>query len=246
MCTARGFFIFRTNPDSMKTPMVFVCSFLLLFLTQYAIAQKRYIANSERFNAGLVIGINYSQIDGDYFTGYDKKGLTGGIKGIVRIIPRLDFNMELLYSKKGSKIFAGNYTGTTPIKDQIIDLTYVDVPLLLKWKLNETENSWHIEAGVVYARLVDSEIVEAIRDSKRQFSYKTILADFDSNELSWIGGLGYTFKSGLSFHGRFAFGLSKFYQNSAFEFNNPSSLLVQDIEFLRNYSMSFQVAYAIF
>ncbi len=219
---------------------------ILLIWCFHLIGQKRYIPDSERFNAGVIIGFNTSQIDGDFFTGYDKNGLTGGLKGIVRISPRLDFNMEFLYSKKGSTIFAGNFNGTTPLKDQTIDLTYVDVPFLFKWMLKNNASSWHVEGGLIYSRLINSEVEEVINDPERQFSYQTIVSDFGKDDISWTGGFGYTHKSGISIHGRFAYGLSRFYKNSELELSNPASSSPDPVEFLRNYYLSFQVAYAIF
>lgn len=232
----------------MKSPKSFILLLLSLAWCSQLFSQKRYIPDSERFNAGVIIGFNTSQIDGDYYTGYDKNGLTGGLKGIVRLTPRLDFNMEFLYSKKGSTIFAGNFRGNQPLKDQTIDLTYVDVPFLLKWMLKKEESSWHVEGGIVYSRLVNSEVEEVINDAERQFSYQSILSEFGKDDLSWLAGFGYTHKSGLSFHGRFGFGISKFYKNSRFELNNPSSSVpaIDPVEFLRNYYLSFQVAYTVF
>ncbi len=232
----------------MKIPRDLLSIVILLLCCAQVFSQKRYIPDSERFNAGLIIGINTSQIDGDFYTGYDKNGLTGGLKGIVRLTPRLDFNMEFLYSKKGSTIFAGNFRGNQPLKDQTIDLTYVDVPFLLKWMLKNELSSWHVEGGIVYSRLVNSEVEEVINDPVRQFSYQSILSEFGKDDLSWITGFGYTHKSGVSVHGRFGFGISKFYKNTRFELNNPSTSLpaIDPVEFLRNYYLSFQVAYAIF
>ncbi len=230
----------------MKKPQSLYFLLLLSVWCSQLISQKRYISDSERFNAGVIIGFNTSQIDGDYFTGYDKSGFTGGLKGIVRLTPRLDFNMEFLYSKKGSTIFGGNYRGARPLKDQTIDLTYVDVPFLLKWMLKNEASSWHMEGGLIYSRLIDSEIDEAVSNPERQFSYQTILSDFGRDDFSWTGGLGYTHKSGVSIHGRFGIGLSKFYKNSEFEPRSPFSLDPDSVEFLRNYYLSFQVVYAVF
>jgi len=207
---------------------------------------KRTFANSERFNAGLIIGLNVSQLDGDYFTGYDKTGLTGGIKGIVRLTPRLDFNMELLYSKKGSKIFSGNKLGSSPIKDRIVDLSYVDVPFLFKWLLSDRENAFHVEGGLIYARMIDSKITEQLRNPATEFSYNSILNDFDSDDISWVGGLGYTWKGGLSIHSRFVFGLTQFYQNENFIPSSGTLTNLPPVEFLRNYYVSFQIAYTLF
>jgi len=224
-------------------------SILLIFCSLTSLlAQrgKRGISNSERFNAGVILGLNVSQLDGDYFTGYDKSGLTGGIKGIVRLTPRLDFNMELLYSEKGSKIFSGNKLGTSPIKDRIVYLTYVDVPFLFKYLLKKEENSFHAEGGLIYSRLIDSKISENLRNPATEFSYQSILNDFNSADISWVGGLGYTWKGGISIHSRFVFGLTQFYQNENFIPSTGTSTNLPAVEFLRNYYVSFQIAYTLF
>ena len=46
-------------------------------------------------NAGFEM--NLTQIDGDYFTGFDKVGWYGGIRGIVNLNYRTSINMELLF-----------------------------------------------------------------------------------------------------------------------------------------------------
>ena len=231
-----------------KTLTVLLFVFLLcsLIIPLNAQRSKRTLSDAERFNAGLVIGLNITQLDGDYFVGYDKSGLTGGVKGIVRLTPRLDFNMELLYSVKGSKIFSGNRLGTSPIKDRIVDLNYVDVPFLFKWLLKNTESSFHVEGGLVYSRLINSKITEKLRNPATEFSYQAIINDFDSDDISWVGGLGYTWKGGLSIHSRFVFGLTQFYQNENFIPPSGTQTTLPAVEFLRNYFVSFQVAYTLF
>lgn len=234
----------------MKNNYYFILVSLLILLTSTSIFaqrnKKRYVANAERFNAGLVIGFNNSQLDGDRFAGYDKIGLTGGIKGIVRLLPRLDFNMELLYSKKGSNIFPDIIKRVNPSKDRVIDLTYMDVPLSFKWLLDDGGSAWHVEGGIVYSRMINNKIIELIEDRERQFSYQGIVDQFKKDDLATLVGGGYTWRNGLSVHGRFVFGLTQFYTNE--NIVEPAAFLpvVQPIEFLRNYFVSFQVAYAIF
>ena len=209
-------------------------------------SKKRYISNEERFNAGLVIGFNNAQLDGDRFTGYNKIGLTGGIKGIVRLLPRLDFNMDLLYSKKGAEIFPALIKRVNPSRDRVIDLTYVDVPLSFKWLLDDDGSAWHLEGGIVYSRMINNKITELVQDKEREFAFQDIVDQFDKDDLASLLGGGYTWKNGFSVHGRFVFGLTQFYINE--NIVEPAIFVpaAQPVEFLRNYFISFQVAYAIF
>lgn len=206
-----------------------------------------YIPDSERFSAGLILGYNNSQIDGDYQSGFDKIGITGGLRGIARITPRLDFNIEMLYSKKGSKIFpVMAAVQANPKKDKIIDLTYVDAPIFFKWLLKKETNSWHIELGGIYSRLVNSKITEEVKDASREFVYQDAVADFDRDDISVLTGFGHTWQNGISLNLRYVFSINKFYQNPTFGEATNGVVINQDVNFLRNYHYSLSISYTIF
>ena len=230
---------------------VFIVTLLSLTTANTSLfSQLKYnknIADSERFSAGVLIGWNGSQIDGDYQVGFDKYGITGGIRGIARITSRLDFNIEMLYSKKGSKIFPNRAaTQVNPKKDRIIDLTYIDAPIYFKWLLKEQASIWHIEVGGIYSRLTDSKITETIIDGNREFSYEVIEPDFNKDDLLFMAGLGYTWASGFALNLRYAIGVNKFYLNEDFIEQSIASPNTRDVEFLRNYYYSINLSYTIF
>jgi len=230
---------------------IFCLITICLFFVQLAIAQQKYnkhIADSERFSAGVLIGYNNSQIDGDYQIGFDKYGITGGIRGIARITSRLDFNIEMLYSKKGAKIFSeGHQLLANPKKNRIIDLTYVDAPIFFKFLLNDLPSTWHIEAGGIYSRLTKTDITETVPDPNLDFSYEEIVTDFDKDDMSVLLGFGHTWKNGFSLNGRYSISVKKFYINEAYEspagFGLPT---LEEVQFLRNYHFSLSVSYTIF
>lgn len=232
-----------------KSTYILPFLFCLIGICLPAISQEtlsKYIKNEDRFNAGLVIGTNIAQIDGDYFTGYDKYGFVGGIKGIVRILPRLDFNMELLYSKKGSKIPSGNKVGNDFVKDRIIDLTYMEVPFTFKWLTRNLVNSMHLEAGLVYSRLIDQSITEQFEDTSNKFLYASIIDDFEKDDLAAMGGIGFTWNNRWTLHGRFAYSFTRFYEEEEFTQPQGYSPFALPVEFLRNYQVSLQLSYALF
>ena len=229
-------------------PIYFLLVFCCLQLSLNAQPKpSKYIPDSERFSAGLLIGFNNAQIDGDYQTGYDKFGITGGLRGIARITPLLDFNIEMLYSKKGSKIFsAGGQIQVNPKKERIIDLTYIDAPIFAKCLLKNKLNTWHIEMGGIYSRLIKTEITEIIKDAERDFVYEDAVVDFRKDDISFLAGLGHTWQNGISLNFRFIVSVNKFYQNPDFSIPTRSSFATQDVDFLRNYYYSLNISYTIF
>ncbi len=231
----------------LYTTIVFT---LVLCLQLDGYTQGKYsknIPDSERFSAGILFGFNNAQIDGDAQKGFDKFGITGGLRGIARINSRLDFNIEMLYSKKGSKIFsAGGQAQAIPVKDRIIDLTYIDAPISFKWLLKNKVNTWHIELGGIYSRLIDTEITEDIKDASREFVYQDAVADFEKDDIAILTGFGYTLQNGISFNLRYAVSVNKFYQNSDFEEDTSGSLATQNVASLRNYYYNLSISYTIF
>lgn len=232
-----------------KSPNLLALSVLFSFICFTAFSQRsrKYIPDNERFSAGVVFGYNNAQLDGDYQIGFDKFGLTAGIRGIARFTPRLDLNIEMLYSKKGSKIFPN--TGAfqvNPKKSRIIDLTYVDAPIYFKFLLEDKPSAWHMELGGVYSRLTNTEITEQVNNPDREFVYETIVNDFKKDDIAILAGFGHTWQKGWAIHLRYAFGLTKFYDNEDFEPQNIGSVIQKDVQFLRNYYYSLNVSYTIF
>jgi len=232
-----------------KTILCFAFIYLLGFST-IAFSQgkrKQYIPNNERFNAGLIIGLNASQIDGDYYKGFNKFGLTAGIRGITRLTPNFDFNIEILYSKKGSKIFHNRYaTPGRAMENRFIDLTYVDVPFFFKLMSPRKASSFHIEFGAIYSRLFNSMITENVANNPSEFVYETIIDDFKKSEISVLGGIGYTWYNGLSINYRYTFSSQNFYRGAPYGSPSYDEIIDQPVTFLRNYYYSVTLSYSLF
>lgn len=227
---------------------IIIGSFLMLsFFPIFGQRSSKFIPDNERFSAGIVVGYNNAQLDGDYQIGFDKFGLTAGIRGIARFTPRLDLNIEMLYSKKGSKILPNDgLVQVNPRKSRIIDLTYVDAPIFFKWTLKDQPSIWHIELGGVYSRLVKTEITEQIKDANREFVYESVAADFNKDDIAILAGFGYTWKKGFAVNLRYVFGVKKLYVNENFEEPIWGSVVQRDVSFLRNYYYSLNFSYTIF
>lgn len=133
---------------SQKIITAIICFLLLnIFQIEKGFAQQR-------FKAGITIGLNTSQIDGDDTGGYNKIGLVGGLRGIAIINDKMELALELNYSQRGSK-----NDNTEPV-DIEIKLNYVEVPVMFSYKdwYNEEEDYYKVQAsgGLSYGRLLNT------------------------------------------------------------------------------------------
>lgn len=89
----------------------------------------------QRFDAGLIAGLNASQLEGDSYKGYHKAGILAGIFVQTDIAPAVVAGMEIKYSQKGIR---RKYDPKEPNIDKyIMRLNYIDIPLFLAFRTNE-------------------------------------------------------------------------------------------------------------
>ncbi|MCX6245120.1 MAG: porin family protein [Bacteroidetes bacterium] len=86
--------------------------------------------HAQRFNGGLMAGGIVSQVDGDYYGGYNKLGYLGGGFVSLRVSPRSSFQMELEYIQKGSRI---NSDSTNAGNTYLMRFHYLEVPVLYQF-----------------------------------------------------------------------------------------------------------------
>lgn len=125
--------------------------FILSFFTFISSAQDD---ESERlFKAGIVVGFNASQLDGDRFRGYSKLGLHAGlkVKYLLPSKPKIGLGVEMLFSMKGSSQDL-NFSAANSNAQFKIKMNYIEIPLLVSYK------EWNIDfhAGVSYGRLISA------------------------------------------------------------------------------------------
>ena len=102
------------------------------------IAAENPIFNGERkFTAGIALGTNISQVDGDNLSGFSKVGLNVGPVLNINFNEKVGIGFEILYSQKGSSSVssgfstaAGSYYGKYKMK-----LNYAELPLILYYNL---------------------------------------------------------------------------------------------------------------
>lgn len=138
----------------MKKLLTLFCLFAALATT---CAQEMYSKDGEdpkRFNGGLILGLNFSQVDGDSYYGYHKVGLHAGGVVYVHFTPVFGASMELLYSEKGSRgeTITNSYSVGTYVSKYFMNVNYAEVPITLHLIFNNVD----MEAGASYARLIKS------------------------------------------------------------------------------------------
>ena len=103
---------------------------------------------AQRFNAGLIVGPTFCQVDGDKYAGFHQVGLTAGAYVNLPFGDYLSGQMELKYSILGAhsshkEVTEYNYSPYS------LRLHYVEIPLMLQYNLGALRlNFLTLEAGV--------------------------------------------------------------------------------------------------
>ena len=145
---------------------------------------------SQRFGAGAVIGLNASQIAGDRLAGFDKVGITGGLRGTAFLTDKVHLNVEFLYNEKGSKPDIFNNL-TDP--DINITLRYVEMPVyvtLQDWW--DEEKGFHKAFGVAgfsVGRLLEASTFD--HHNPDDINLDTLVPFFNESDVSWLLGFGF-------------------------------------------------------
>ncbi len=157
-----------------------------ILVTVHLYGQKGFDDEDPKaFNGGLVLGLNFTQIDGDTYFGYHKVGLNAGGVVYVHFTKVFGASMELLYSQKGSRgenVVESPYIGTYVTK-YFMNVNYVEVPLTL----HVISHKFDFEGGVAYARLINSK--EWIQ-SDQPVVTDPDLNRFNTSDIDYVFGMG--------------------------------------------------------
>lgn len=132
----------------MQTHFYRCCCLLLLLLCGNA-----WQGYAQLFRAGVVAGMNWSQIEGDNIGGFTKPGLYTGLLSEMSLARNWALSLEILYSQKGS---SSNLT-TSGIDFRLV-YDYVDLPLLVKFR--DPKGGLTFGAGLSMGRLLRYKYVE--------------------------------------------------------------------------------------
>ncbi len=167
------------------------------------------------FKASAVIGFTMSQIDGDGLLGYDKLGLTGGLKVAYPVSEKIDINLELLYSQRGSQ--SGFLSSGIDIQKTHLDYFEIPVYASLKDWYIEDEDYYriNIHAGLSYGYLMNITSANGLFDDD--------ISQFNVNDISWIIGPSYSINPRWTFTARFTRSFGRLFKSN--NFINTDSLV---------------------
>ena len=189
--------------------------------------------SAQRFSAGIVGGVNASQIDGDLLAGFDKVGLTGGLKAIVNFESAFDLHVEFLYSHRGSKpdIFNPEYD-----PDINVNLHYLELPVFVTlgdwWQEEDGYHKVSAHAGLSYGRLITASTFDYYNTGPGSFDL--LVPYFNKNDLSWLAGVSYRMNK--------SFGVTARYTRGITPLLSPEKHNLQ-IERLLSYFLTFRFEY---
>jgi hypothetical protein len=148
-----------------------------------------HTVDAQRFKGSAVFGLNLAQIDGDDLAGYNKLGLTGGVKLAYPIRDNVDINMELLFSQRGSN----DGFGFGNMGDNYTDLRYLEIPVyanIMDWFVpKEGYHKVKAHAGLNFSYLfaVDSSNGAVSND----------IDTYKRNNIGYLIGVDYSFTKHL-------------------------------------------------
>lgn len=138
---------------------------------------------SQSIDLGIKAGANFSSIT-DASQLSNKTGFQAGIFGGIKFSDKIGIQADILYSQQGAKFDGGEF-----------DLTYVNVPVVLKYYLIQGLN---LQAGPQFGFVVDDNVKEVFSN----------LAKAEKSDVSGVVGAGYDFPFGIRADARYNFGLT--------------------------------------
>lgn len=167
-----------------------------------------YVEKPRVFYAGLIGGVNFCQVDGDYFAGYHKIGANVGAIAYAQIKKHLALSMEILYSQKGSKAtiarkFADTVNHPGYILGYGINVNYAEIPIMINYF---DKRKSHFGVGISYSRLASS--TETLTTDPAMAAPDPSKYPFRKNNLDALAGFHLHLVKGLFLNVRFQYSLT--------------------------------------
>lgn len=157
---------------------------------------------AQTFKMSMVTGFNACQINGDNLAGFDKVGLTAGLKARWETPALFDLNIEFLYSQRGSRpdIFTPSYD-----PDIHVNLQYAEIPVYVTlsdwWQEAGQYHKVAVQGGLSYGRLIDARTSD---QNTGEESLDILASSFAENDLSWLLGATLRFSPRWGITGRYS------------------------------------------
>ena len=219
---------------------------LLLLCGQITLTAQRY---KSPFKAGVTIGINQSQIDGDEQFGYKRRGLNLGLRGAVILNKKMDISTELLYSERGT--LPSDAEKSKNKRTVYVSLRYAEVPFLFNYfyeKGDDGHFKWNIYTGISYGRLLRSQTnvykTFNIQDSVQQDLLNKV--GYNTSDFSLIVGVKRCFTNRLGLSLRHTSSLNLLYDNPPPLTPKGNPVPTKNFTSFRSFHLSLNVTYDFF
>lgn len=147
-------------------------SALLLLL---AFSNSSLFSQTPRFNAGIVAGLNFSELEGDGVTDYF--GLNTGLIGTARLSKHAQLGLEMLFSQNGEYIIPEYYP---PLEYGPVRLNHLEIPIHIDWLIGVFQRDAYydlnLSIGTAYTRLLGYRVMDI---EKTDVSDQVVYGDKD-------------------------------------------------------------------
>jgi len=194
--------------------------FAVIFITFIAFCGD--LISQKGFTGSAIIGLNASQLDGDKLVGYDKLGLTTGVKVSFDLAKKLSGNVEILYSQRGSSESLFKRSDEL----DLTQLNYFELPFYISFAdwYDATNEYFKMKGhiGFSYAAIVSTGGQTDLYD----------ISSISNSDFSYLLGASYSFTPDWTFTARYTRALNKLLRDEAL-----------DVGYLLSYFWTFRVEY---
>jgi len=157
--------------------------------------------SAQEFRAGPLLGVSFSQVDGDNYAGYNKAGINLGAFVSRRISEQWEVQFDISYMQKGSreapKPDKGKYD------DYKIALSYIQFPVVARYQYKK----FSIEGGLSIGALISD--VEEIDGTPIQDIPSHDPVPFQTMEYATVFGLNYHVSERLWINARWMYSINR-------------------------------------
>jgi len=198
---------------------LFILTFFSLSLIQIELSAQL------GFKGAAILGFNAAQMDGDDLAGYNKIGITGGLRVAYPLKEKMELGMEMLFSQRGSQSQLQLGSANNLLRT---NLNYFVLPISFTLK------DWYIEEDDYYRTSLHGGLAPGYLFSKssNEAGLEPNLENFTNFDLSLFLGFSYHLNSHWAFTFRYTTGL----------FNIYTDPITSERE-LRSYFITFRTEY---
>ena len=185
------------------------------------------VATAQSFNAGLIAGATFSQVDGDNYFGFHQLGFTAGAYVNLPMDDYFSAQMELKYSLLGAHS-SDKEVNEYYYNPYSLRLHYAEIPLMLRYNLGVFRVSGRpldfitLEAGAsIDVRLKATEDVDA--------DYRVTTRRWNAFSMTGNAGIHFAFNEHWGFGARFMYSVvpCRFTGNPGWFYNQYYNKVVQ-------------------